>query len=261
MWPAAVCGRGCWQLGKGNRLRLHLCRGHYVEKPDKRARLEELPKTFQPNHDLFALQARSFFVYFHTMEAFMTVLPQPKYAPASAKITQSAPSLTCLLTIIPSIYHWLIGKKGFSDSAASIGVMAALTAGIRSLVTGQARDLKNHRGWLLSVAFKSASRASRREIPSVPLEVAEFTAHRLPDVEVDVEEQEERESLARDTRAGVEDLPEFEKQAIRLTYFEQLSNRRGAMMMGVTVSTFRRYLEAGRQRLKAILSLPPNRGI
>ena len=101
--------------------------------------------------------------------------------------------------------------------------------------------------WLRSIVFKFCDRMTRqRHMALVSLEqVAELEAHAA-----NPGEQLEQKEVQQRLLALVQDLPPEQRQAIRLFYFEEFSQRAVGSAQGTSVDTVKNRLRSARNRLK-----------
>ena len=102
-------------------------------------------------------------------------------------------------------------------------------------------------GWLRRIVFKHCDRLTRRkQVETVPLEMASGLASKEPGADVMFEQQEIRARVA----AMVESLPEKERMVTTLFYMNDCSLKEVAAFLEVPVSTVKNRLHASRKRLK-----------
>lgn len=115
------------------------------------------------------------------------------------------------------------------------------------------------RSWLLTIVHNRAIDARRRRGRSrtdTGLEIAEG-ALTAPDVWDDVARGLERDEV----RVAVDALPEEQRRAVELAYFEGLTHREIAVRTGTPLGTVKGRLRLGLQRLRAsLVAARPQRG-
>ncbi len=101
--------------------------------------------------------------------------------------------------------------------------------------------------WFRQVVYKQCDRYFRRKaFPQTDLEHAENVASDVPTAHETVESKERRTVI----RGAVMGLPELEREAVLLFYFGDCSQREVASFLGIPITTLKKRLYAGRQRLK-----------
>lgn len=113
----------------------------------------------------------------------------------------------------------------------------------------QVREAAALKGWLMRVASNGVIDRSRKPRPA-PLEEAPEQADPVarPDAPLD------REEAARLVDQRIADLPERQRQALSLVYFEAMSNIEAASVMEVSVDALESLLARARRSLKESLS-------
>jgi len=120
---------------------------------------------------------------------------------------------------------------------------------------GQVRDARSLRAWLARVATNLAIDRLRRRRPDGPAEMPE-----LADPGAGPERQAERRAAGDIVSAAIAGLPERQRVAIVLTYYEELANAEVAEALGVSVEAVESLLARARRKLKEVLD-PDRRDI
>jgi DNA-directed RNA polymerase specialized sigma24 family protein len=156
-------------------------------------------------------------------------------------------TLECLLSRLHRI-HALLLRRGFSDAVASRAVEEVLRVGMKALENGKAARMSpEHRaGWLWRVAVRAARRGAVREVVRFPLSFDPPDNHSRPSEEVT--------PLLLALYEAVDHLPERQRRAIELHFFQGLSVRQAARETGVRESTAAYHLREARASLVRTLS-------
>jgi len=172
------------------------------------------------------------------------ILPSPERLPLPPKETAS---MACLLHRLHPI-HDLLLKRGFSDTAASRAVDAALMVGRDALSSGKAARMSGawRAGWLWKVALNAARRAATTEPTFVSLKYE--PAYRVSECGDD-----RREALLEAMRREIDKLAPKEKQAVELHGLQGLSFREAARLIGVRPATVAYRYNAGLRRLNSAM--------
>ncbi len=120
---------------------------------------------------------------------------------------------------------------------------------------GQVRDARSLRAWLARVATNLAIDRLRRRRPDGPAEMPE-----LADPGAGPERQAERRAAGDIVSAAIAGLPERQRVAIVLTYYEELANADVAEALGVSIEAVESLLARARRKLKDVLE-PDRRDI
>ena len=103
--------------------------------------------------------------------------------------------------------------------------------------------------WLYRVAANSCIDRLRKRVP-VPVEEIPDT----PDDAAGPDAQRFQGQLAERVEAAISSLPERQRLALVATYYQDLSNREAAELLGVTVDALESLLARARRKLKELLS-------
>jgi len=110
--------------------------------------------------------------------------------------------------------------------------------------------LRNPRGWLLTIAYRTfLDLAKRRRVPVGGEDPAELPDRNLLPPEAAVERQEETEQV----RGAVAALPEALREVVFLHYTGRLSLHETAEAMGLSVGTVKSRLNAALGKLRGFL--------
>ena len=110
------------------------------------------------------------------------------------------------------------------------------------------RDARSLRAWLARVASNLAIDRMRRRRPDTSAELLEFV-----DPAARPEREVERKAAGRIVDAAIAALPERQRVAIVLTYYEALANADVADVLGVSIEAVESLLARARCKLKEVL--------
>lgn len=110
--------------------------------------------------------------------------------------------------------------------------------------------------WLLSIthnlAIDEVRKRQRRPQRADRVDIADVLRGEI-DTTVDVEEAAEAAELRARIRAAMESLPEPQRRVIELAYFEGLTQREIAALLGEPLGTIKTRMRLGMQKLKELL--------
>lgn len=118
------------------------------------------------------------------------------------------------------------------------------------------REIRDPRGFVLKAAFRRAIDELRREARTVDGMEVERLLDRAGQTHPSAEEVAIEDLTAADLRSAIETLPAEGRQALRLHYFEELSDARSAELLYCSERTFRRRLHKALADLAGLLGAP-----
>jgi RNA polymerase sigma factor (sigma-70 family) len=118
------------------------------------------------------------------------------------------------------------------------------------------KEVREPRGFVLKAAFRRAIDELRREARAVDGLEVERLLERAGHTHPSAEELAVEDITAADLRSAIETLPAEERQALRLHYFEELSDARSAELLYCSERTFRRRLHKALADLASLLGAP-----
>jgi RNA polymerase sigma-70 factor, ECF subfamily len=113
---------------------------------------------------------------------------------------------------------------------------------------GQVRQAGSLRAWLARVATNLAIDRLRRRRPEVVAELPE-----IADPDPGPDRRVERRAAGEIVSAAVAGLPERQRVAVVLTYYEELANAEVAEALGISVEAVESLLARARRKLKEVL--------
>lgn len=138
-------------------------------------------------------------------------------------------------------WRMLGGPEGAEDVAQEVFLRLWRSA-------AQLHDARSLRAWLARVASNLAIDRMRRRRPDMSAEFPE-----LVDPAAGPEREVERKATARIVDAAIAALPERQRVAIVLTYYEALANADVADVLGVSIEAVESLLARARRKLKEVL--------
>ncbi len=106
--------------------------------------------------------------------------------------------------------------------------------------------------WLYRVVYNACIDQKRRKRP-----MADIALETLPDDGVFADDRLIERQTGRQVRAAIKTLPERQRAALILCYYEELSNQQAADVLGVNLGTLQQLLFRARQSLKQLLLPQP----
>lgn len=117
------------------------------------------------------------------------------------------------------------------------------------------REGSSLRPWIYTIALNLRRQLTRRQLrkPEQPIDDAEEVGRGLDDDEVDIDAQLDAQVDGRHLRAAMSRLPEAQREVIMLHWFEGLSFREVAAIVGATPVAVKVRAHRGYARLRALL--------
>ncbi len=125
---------------------------------------------------------------------------------------------------------------------------------ILKVLDGRARfdGRSSFRTWLFAVIRRTAAERRRRAAVRGLL-LARWGRGRPEPVPADPEREAARSAESRSLAAGLAALPARQRQVLHLVFYQDLSIREAAEVIGVTLGTARTHYERGKRRLRVLL--------
>lgn len=145
-------------------------------------------------------------------------------------------------------------SESFVERHAEDALQKGVVEYLRARQAG--KEVREPRGFVLKAAFRRAIDELRREARTVDGLQVERLLDRAGQTHPSAEEIAVEDITAADLRSAIDTLPAEERQALRLRYFEELSDARSAELLYCSERTFRRRLHKALADLAALLGAP-----
>jgi len=162
-----------------------------------------------------------------------------------------SPTLECLACRVPRLHNYLL-RRGFEDHVAAKAVEKTVKVAEKYLADGRAHTLRRPVPWLYRVAFNAAVRISTTEVRCTSLTNA--IPSRPADHDAVDRQTSKMHALLQD---GISLLSFKQQQAIKCRFVLGLAIREAALMMNISVATYRVHLNRAYTNLRKHLGSHP----
>jgi DNA-directed RNA polymerase specialized sigma24 family protein len=169
--------------------------------------------------------------------------------PADPQLDNSVQTPTVHDRLLLCVHRFLksLTRSGFADTVATRAVEQALDLMLDRLAANRLGERDSPEGLFWTMAVRLARREAHRELQWLPLEAD------VPDRSTPERRSPDENSLE-EVASAVQDLPLQQRQAVVLCLMLGVTHSKAAAEMGISVSTLRHHLDAGRQRLSTVLA-------